>query len=51
MRLWKGIAIGCTLSVPLWALIYWSAHCYLVGRDRRALRVVNAEVDFLKSAG
>ena len=24
MRLWKGIAIGCTLSLPLWALIYWS---------------------------
>jgi hypothetical protein len=22
MRLWKGIAIACALSVPLWVLIY-----------------------------
>ena len=31
MRLWRGIAIGCTLSVPLWALIYWSARAIWLG--------------------
>jgi hypothetical protein len=31
MRLCKGIAIACTLSVPLWALIYWSAYPIWLG--------------------